>query len=271
MSTPSRHALDHFLTLTPSGDGWAVDVPPAWTPAGAAHGGVLFGMAVTAMGRRALHPDLLTATAHFLRPTMPGAAHVTAEVLRSGRAHATTQATLSQDGKETVRVLAVFGTLPPGPPDTELKPPILPPPQECVQVHGAPPGDGPPDYPSTLDVRIHPDVGWPHGRPSGRAEVTGWARMSDDRPHDDASLAVLADGFPPAIFDALPVAHVPTLELTVHVRAKPSSSWLAGRFTTRVVNEPYLEEDGLLWDESGRLVVMSRQLALADANSARRL
>lgn len=214
---------------------------------------------------------MLTATAHFLRKTAPGPVRISAELLRSGSAHATLQAGLFQDGKETVRVLAIFGRVPTGGPRTQLEPPLLPPPEECVPIHGPTqsPGTEQLDYASTLDVRIHPEVQWPHGTLGGKAEVTGWCRMVDDRPHDDASLALLADSFPPPIFDVFPISNVPTLELTVHIRGLPTGSWLRGRFATRVVNDPYVEEDGQLWDESGNLIVMSRQLALIDMSRRR--
>lgn len=214
---------------------------------------------------------MLTATAHFLRKTTPGPVRISAELLRSGSAHATLQAGLFQDGKETVRVLALFGRLPGDGPKTELEPPLLPSPEECVPIRGSAPspGSGQLDYSSTLDVRIHPEVQWLHGRLGGRAEVTGWCRMVDDRPHDDASLALLADSFPPPIFDVFPISHAPTLELTVHIRGVPTGSWLRGRFATRAVNDPYVEEDGQLWDESGNLIVMSRQLALIDMSTRR--
>ena len=37
--------------------------------------------------------------------------------------------------------------------------------------------------------------------------------------------------------------------------------WLLVRFRTRVAAEGYLEEDGEIWDRSGRLLAQSRQLA----------
>lgn len=265
LETP-KWALDRFLRLMPAADGWSTDVPPSWAPNGAAHGGILFAIAITAMRQVAPHPEVLSTTAHFLRPTAPGPAHVTTELVRGGGAHATVQATIVQDGKERLRVLAVFGVLPDEQPRTELAPPQLPPPEECVPVIGpAQPEstEGGDDYASSLDVRVDPTVGWINGHRGGNAEITGWCRTADNRPHDDASLALFADAFPPPVFDVLPTFHVPTVELTVHIRGRPTTSWLLGRFTTRAINDPYHEEDGLLWDAAGNLVAMSRQFAIA--------
>ena len=50
--------------------------------------------------------------------------------------------------------------------------------------------------------------------------------------------------------------------MTTHVRGIPEPGWLRCRFSTRFVSGGLLEEDGEIWDESGRLVAQSRQLAL---------
>ena len=47
-----------------------------------------------------------------------------------------------------------------------------------------------------------------------------------------------------------------------NVRARPKSTWLACRATTRYVAGGYHEEDFEIWDETGGLVAQSRQLAL---------
>lgn len=72
-----------------------------------------------------------------------------------------------------------------------------------------------------------------------------------------------ADVFPPTAFNArLPVTWVPTVELTTHIRRRPEPGWLRCRFISRHIAGGFMEEDGEVWDRSGRLVAQSRQLAL---------
>jgi len=54
-----------------------------------------------------------------------------------------------------------------------------------------------------------------------------------------------------------------TIELTVHLRARPAPGWVAFRTSTRFLSAGYFEEDAELWDSAGVLVAQSRQLALA--------
>jgi acyl-CoA thioesterase len=53
-----------------------------------------------------------------------------------------------------------------------------------------------------------------------------------------------------------------TVELTVHLRARPAPGWLACRAVTRYVAGGYHEEDFEIWDSTGTLVAQSRQFAL---------
>ena len=93
--------------------------------------------------------------------------------------------------------------------------------------------------------------------------MRGWLKLADDEPIDVFALLLAADAFPPTIFNAnLPVAWTPTVELTAHIRGIPEPGWLRCRFTTRFISGGMMEEDGEIWDSTGRLVAQSRQLAL---------
>jgi acyl-CoA thioesterase len=96
----------------------------------------------------------------------------------------------------------------------------------------------------------------------------GYLRFADaaeDDGIDTLGLLVISDCFAPAVFNTAPgvSSWVPTIELTVQVRARPAPGYLAARFTTQAITDGYLEEDGQVWDADGRLVALSRQLALA--------
>ena len=144
----------------------------------------------------------------------------------------------------------------------EAEPPELPPVDACIPVD---PADRfAPPFMQRIDLRLHPDdAGFSRGAPSGEPRVRGWFRLRDDEPIDSLALVLATDAFPPTAFNAkLPVAWVPTVELTSHVRARPAPGWLRCVFTTRFVTGGFLEEDGEIWDATDRIVAQSRQLAL---------
>ena len=78
-------------------------------------------------------------------------------------------------------------------------------------------------------------------------------------------LLLVADALPPVTFDLGLPGWAPTIELTVHLRAKPAPGWLRVVHSTRNLAGGYFEEDAEVWDSAGRLVAQSRQLARARA------
>jgi len=242
--------------------GWRVigDVAP--------NGGYLMAIAARAMAERAERPDPVTLTAHFLAPPAIGPVEVVTELVREGGRHRTVAARLVQDGTECVRLLGGFGDLDraDGPSMVLREPPGWPPvdelPDPVVDL-----GDYPvPEILHRLDHRMPREtIGWTRGEPSGRGVHGGHCRWPDSDTIDPYGLLFVADAYPPAVFDlgAAGVAWAPTMELTVQVRSRPAPGWLSTRFSTRALTDGYFEEDGELWDSSGRLVAISRQLALA--------
>jgi acyl-CoA thioesterase len=238
------------------------------------NGGYLLAIAVRAVGRELVLPDPLAVSAHYVTPSINGEAFdVDVEVIRAGRGHATAQARCTQAGTERMRVLATFGDLSraEGPTIDLGSPPELPPIEDCL---GGPRRDGGPQsqpMPNGLvaairdrwDARLDPrTVPWLIGEgPNGRGEIAGYGRFPDGREPDTAAMMLIADAFPPAVFNMARAAWVPTLEFTVLVRARPAPGWLRCRFTTSHLRQGYMEEDGEIWDSAGVLVCQSRQLA----------
>ena len=262
-STPVGFASDTAVHLESAGR-WTTEIKTGWDIVGNANGGYLLCLVARAMREAAGRPDPVTVTGHFLSPGRPGAAHVSTEVVKHGRTFAAATGSLEAGGKRLLHVLGTFGDLSAseGPERVEAAPPELPPPDECVSV--VPSGLFPPPFMGRVDLRLHPDdAGFATGSPSGALRVRGWFRLPDGEPIDTLALLLAVDAFPPTAFNArLPVAWTPTIELTAHVRARPSPGWLRCVFTTRFVTGGFLEEDGEIWDGTGRLVAQSRQLAL---------
>ena len=54
---------------------------------------------------------------------------------------------------------------------------------------------------------------------------------------------------------------VPTVELTVHVRARPAPGWLRLVQRAQLLQDGWLDETCEIWDSAGRLVAQGHQLA----------
>lgn len=248
---------------------YEAEVHPGWDIGGNANGGYLMAIAGRAMADAMGRPPV-TLTAHYLRPAPSGPCTVDVEVVRSGRRFATATASLTMASGEIIRLLGTFGEPTPGGPSLTRESPVdLPPYEECEVP--PPPAEGPqPAMFDKLAIRIRPgDEGFRTGRPSGRAEIYGWfAFARDERDPDETidpiALLLVSDAFPPPVFNTdLPVAWVPTVELTVHVRGVPAPGPLRCAFRSRFIHDGLLDEEGEVWDSAGTLVLQSRQIALA--------
>ncbi|MGA9278625.1 thioesterase family protein [Ilumatobacter sp.] len=246
------------------GDGrYAGVVHEGWDIGGNANGGYLLAIAARAMADAVGRPPL-TVTAHYLRPAPAADCEIDVAMVRSGRRLATATASLSIGGKSTLQVLGSFGEQTPGGPSRQMEEQVgLPAYTDCVTA--PPPNEGPnPALMEKIDVRMLPeDGGFRSGEPSGRAEISGWFALADEEPVDAIGLMLVADAFPPPVFNSgLPVAWVPTVELTVHVRGVPAPGPLRCSFRSRFIHDGLLDEEGEVWDSTGTLVCQSRQLAL---------
>jgi len=223
---------------------------------------------------------VLTVTGHYLAPCRHGPVTIGVEVVKQGRTVSTLIARLVQDDRTRLMALATFGdlTAQQGPTLVTASPPGLPDRQRCPSRISEEPTafSVPPRITERVELLLSPataaalaDRGRADGgrADGGRAlntppaRMEGWARLADGRPLDTRCLPLLCDALPPAVLTSHQTGWVPTLELTVHIRAVPTGEWLRATATTRVLVDGLLEEDCELWDDAGNLVAMSRQLA----------
>ena len=255
--------FDEDTAVTPLGDHvWAAEISPGWNIGTIPNGGYLMALALSAVESAVAHPDPLTATTHFLGRVSSGEpATLEVEVLREGRTLSTACARLIQGGRERLRMLATYGDLEAseGPTLITAEPPSISPPEECIRNDVA---QATMEIQKRFDLRLEPSVaGGAAGQPIGRPEMGGWIRFLDGRDPDLKSLALFADAFPPTVLNLERFGWVPTIELTIHFRAKPTPGWLLAWFASRFLIESHIEEDGEIWDSEGNLVALSRQLS----------
>lgn len=246
-----------------------------WAIIAAVNGGYLLAVLARALREELPHPDPITITAHYLTASQPGPAVIRTQTVRTGRTMATGQASLFQtdeEGREVerIRVIAGYADLDALPPQvlTSALPPAMPSYDSCVGSEDAPAGAGPVSGTTAildrLDLRLDPaTAGWAVGAPSGAGRMRGWLGLADGREHDTLSLLLAVDALPPTAFDLGLKGWTPTLELTVHLRAKPAPGPLRVAISTRNLAGGLLEEDVEVWDSRDRLVAQARQLARA--------
>ncbi|MBU3688436.1 MAG: diacylglycerol kinase [Acidimicrobiales bacterium mtb01] len=252
-------------------------VNPGWDIVGNANGGYLLAIVGRALSEATGRPDCVTSTTHYLSPCPAEPVVIEVEVIRSGRRFATAIASmrLADSGRDIVRTMATLGDLandPGGPTLMFDRSPALdgstsavfPRFEDCVEARGSTVNDFARLH-QFLGTRLDPRAArFREGVKSGEPVMRGWFEFADDRPVDSLAVMLAADAFPPAVFNLdLPAAWVPTVEMTVHVRAVPAPGPVACEFSTRFVQNGLLEEDGVIWDSAGTLVAQSRQLALA--------
>ena len=244
---------------------YAANLDPEWTVSGNPHGGYLLAVlanAAIAADDVGAHPHPLSASAIYVTPPVVGPATVEVEHLRRGRTASQLRARLVQDGTTRVESLFTLGLLDEHASETwvDAPPPAVAPLTECPRSPVAPPGAGVRvEMLDMVEQRLDPASA---GMSDGSGELRGWLRFADGEPFDPLSLLYVADSFPPATFTLGSVGWVPTLELTVYLRAVPAPGPLRVRQRVRALSAPVVDQVCEVWDPRGRVVVQATQLAL---------
>ncbi len=253
------------MEVTAQGSALVGTVHPDYDVFGIPHGGYLAGLVVNAALQASGQPDVFTTSIHYLRKAEVGEMRFAAEVVGGSRRFTSVSLTATQGGAPVLHAIASTGdrsgiegpTRTPGPP-APLDEAALSPYAE----------DFPPGVPFTPPriaerVRLRLDLSSVAFMSDAPAGGPLRARMDTER-LDQALMALAADVTPPAAFNALgPTGWVPTVELTVHLRAREAVGPARIDVITNHIAGGFLEEDALVYDAEGGLVAQSRQLARA--------
>lgn len=249
------------------------ELSAAWAIGAVPNGGYVMAVACRALAAALDLPHLASMTGHYLAPTEAGPVRIETEIIRRGRRISTAMARLVQGGQERVRFVGALTdfALSTGIDVGTVSPPEISGIAQCVPMAELMPR--PAAIHDQLLARLEPATAthWQDGDPQADTELRAWLGFADGADPDVFSLPLFADALPPPLFRRVGFGGwVPTVELTVHVHRVPAPGLLRARFVTRHVTGGLLHEDGELWDSTGQLVALSRQLAIIGGPSAGR-
>jgi Thioesterase-like superfamily len=264
-------ALEHDLfsavsAVTQRAPGrFTAELDPEWTIGGKPNGGYLLSMLTRAATSTGLHDHVIATSAHYLHSPDTGPVHIETEVLRGGRSASQIRARMEQDGRACVEALITASHL------AEDSTPYwdrgLPERsqsryEDCPRLIPSLPSGNRVAIMDQVEVRLEPDSsGFTAGRPSGQGELRGWLSLPGAEAFDANALVFAVDAFPPATFDIEFSGWVPTLELTVYVRALPVPGPVRVLQRAHLIDAQRVDESCFVWDISGRLVAQGTQLA----------
>jgi acyl-CoA thioesterase len=249
---------------------FGAEVAPDWRAGRGPHGGYLAAMLLRALiesvADDARAPRSLTI--HYARAPEPGPVRISTVIERQGRSLSTLSARMHQGDELIAIVLAAFSLPWGGPELSDARMPKVDPPdpsREGVKLieHGGP------EFARHIVLQPRMD-GSVFSGDEQPMRIRGWIGLAEPRPIDALSLAFFSDALIPAPYMRMSEpAAVPTIDLTVHFRARlraepdadPRELCLA-QTTTELIHDGFFVEDGLIWATDGTLLAHSRQLAI---------
>jgi len=249
-----------------------IAIHPRWTVGDKPNGGYLLALLGRAAagcladkGQPALDP--VSATVTYLAAPVLSAAEVHTTVLRRGRTASHVRAVLVQSGRTLVDSVFVMGTVSAGavPRYSDIDRLDIPAPELCFRPPPVTPEGVRVGVMETTELRLDPAT-IPHSpQPPeagpATAELRGWLRFADRTEPDPTSLLYFVDAIPPATLRIGSTGWVPTLSMSVYVRAQPAPGWLGIRFVAHLVAAGMVDETCTLWDSTGTVVAQATQLA----------
>ncbi len=201
----------------------------------------------------------------FLWAPDPGAMRVVCTVRKRGRRVSLVDVELGQGGKTAVRSVMTLAD-----PEHDVAPLLSVNPVVALMTPDPPPGLEPigPGHPMADIVHlahgcdIRPSLTTMAPRADGGPPVIEyWVRPREGSP--DVLFALLCgDVSAPVTFGVNRFGWAPTVQLTAYLRGIPADGWLRVMCTTMQIGQDWFDEDHLVVDCEGRIIVQSRQLAL---------
>ena len=272
------------MALTPAGDGhYDGELNEHWTigPRGSGpkvHGGAM--LALCAHAARLEHGDdnvwPVAISGNYLWAPDPGPMRVSTTVRKRGRRVSLIDVELTQGDRTTdersreEERVAVRAAVTMGEPEHHVPPLLSVNPVVPLMPPEPPPGLEPigPGHPMAAVVNlahgcdIRPSLTTLEPRADGGPPVIEyWVRPKGVAP-DPLFALLCGDVSAPVTFGVNRFGWAPTVQLTAFLRALPADGWLRIVCTTVQIGQDWFDEDHIVVDCEGHIVVQSRQLAM---------
>ncbi|WP_237570604.1 thioesterase family protein [Mycolicibacterium lacusdiani] len=243
-----------------------------WTIGPKVHGGVMLALCANAarqaLGTNGVEP--IAVSGSFLWAPDPGPQRVTATIRKRGRRVNLVDVELSQGDRVAVHAVITLAAL-----ETDDAPLLSDNPVIPLMTPDPPPGLDPigPGHPMADIVHlargcdIRPSLTTMQPRSDGGPPVIEyWVRPRDCAP-DVLFALVCGDVSAPVTFGVNRFGWAPTVQLTAYLRAVPADGWLRVLCTTMQIGHEWFDEDHVVVDAKGHVIVQSRQLAMVPAEA----
>lgn len=255
-----RFAQASALSPTPDPSTFTGKIAPGWDILGNTNGGYMMALFARAALMASGRSDIISVSAHFLSPGRVGPVTATVETIKDGKRFATLRVDLSSETKTLLTGTVITGNLDDGEGPTLITAaaPDIAPRDQCERVIGT--DLFPPPFTNRIDQRIDPATRL--GEPDG-PRVQGWVALDDGQPLDTVGLVFASDCMPPTVFNTdLGAAWVPTVQMTIHIRNRPTADEMMLFSESRVITGGTFEVDNTIFDKYGVVLAQSRQLQL---------
>jgi hypothetical protein len=94
----------------------------------------------------------------------------------------------------------------------------------------------------------------------GSSGLRGWARMAGEHALSPLTCLLIAAAFPPVTLTIGRYAEAPAVQLTAYLRALAEPGWLKVESRGHALTQGYFDEECIIRDHTGRLIVQQRQI-----------
>lgn len=260
------HGLGHHVAV----------IDPIWTIGSKVHGGCMMAVCAAAARRTMVNAGAPTAlqpvavSANYLYAPDPGEVRLVTTVRKRGAQVCQVDVQLSQDHRVAVSAAVTLGMLDAGEPihrePHALSQMPVEPSAEAIRVTADHPMGQVVHVAQGCDLRVDPATAVFLNGQTGDPINRMWLRPFEaDEADPDTSLlfALMAgDISAPVTMNRGMFGWAPTVQLTTYLRRRPAPGWLRVMAHATVLGSTWFEEDHLILDSAGHVVVQSRQLAM---------